>query len=98
MIQQDDDVLTRLAKIEALLAALVELKTVKEWYTTAEVAAILKKAEFTVREWCRLGRIHANKKASGRGTAGEWIISHEELVRIRNHGLLPDERPYRHVN
>ena len=96
MSQPSDEVLTRLAKIEAMLAILVDQKTVKDWYTPAEVAAIVGKAEFTVREWCRLGRVHAEKKASGRGVAGEWIISHDELTRLRNHGLLPEHRPYRH--
>lgn len=93
----NDELLARLAKIETLLASLVEQRTVKEWYSTAEVAAILGKAEFTVREWCRLGRVHAEKKKSGRGPASEWIVSHAELTRIRNEGLLPDPRPYRHV-
>ena len=79
-------------KIEALLAALVEQRAVKEWYSTAEVAGILGRAEFTVREWCRLGRVRAEKKKSGRGQASEWIISHAELTRIRNEGLLPEPR------
>jgi Helix-turn-helix domain len=91
------ELLSRLDKIESLLATLVEQKQVKEWYTTAEAAKLLDKAEFTVREWCRLGRIHAKKKKCGRGIAGEWIISHAELMRVKNEGLLPEPRPYRHV-
>ena len=97
MTPPTDDILTRLDKIEALLATLVEQRTVKDWYSTAEVAALLGKAEFTVREWCRLGRVDAEKKKSGRGPASEWIISHAELTRVRNEGLPPDPRPYRHV-
>jgi hypothetical protein len=97
MTPTNDELLARLANIETLLASLVEQRTVKEWYTTAEVAALLGKAEFTVREWCRLGRVHAQKKPAGRGVAGEWIVSHAELTRIRNEGLLPDPRPYRHI-
>lgn len=97
MTTSNDELLSRLAKIETLLASLVEQRAIKEWYSTAEVATLLGKAEFTVREWCRLGRVHAEKKKSGRGIAGEWIVSHGELTRIRNEGLLPDPRPYRHV-
>lgn len=89
MTLPSEDVLVRLARIESLLASLVEQKTVKEWYTTAEVAAIMERAEFTVREWCRLGRVRAVKKKSGRGPASEWIVSHEELTRVRNEGLRP---------
>ena len=87
----------RLDQIEALLTTLVAQRTLKEWYSTAEVAELLNKAEFTVREWCRLGRVQAQKKPSGRGVAGEWIISQEELQRIRNEGLLPLKNPYKHV-
>lgn len=97
MTTSNDELLSRLIKIETLLASLVEQRTIKEWYSTAEVATILGKAEFTVREWCRLGRVHAEKKKSGRGVASEWILSHAELTRVRNEGLLPDPRPYRYV-
>jgi len=84
-----DDVMTRLAKIEAMLTLLVQQKTVKDWYTTAEVAQMVAKSEYTVREWCRLGRIHASKRQYARGAYPEWRISHEELIRIQNEGLLP---------
>jgi hypothetical protein len=33
--------------------------------------------------------VYASKRACGRGHAKEWIISHEELTRIQNEGLLP---------
>jgi hypothetical protein len=79
----------RLARIEEALAALVTARTRKEFYSTSELAEILGKAEFTVREWCRLGRVHALKRSTGRGRSQEWMISDDELTRIRNEGLLP---------
>ena len=93
----DLDLAERLERIETLLQSLLKERTIKEWYTTAEVAKLLSKAEFTVREWCRLGRVGAQKKKCGRGVASEWIISHEELVRVQNQGLLLEANPYRHV-
>lgn len=96
-MQLGDELMTRLANIEAMLEALVSQKAIKEWYSTAEIAAILGKAEFTVREWCRLGRIKAAKKKCGRGIASEWMISHDELCRVRNEGLQPNPNAYRHV-
>ncbi len=88
----NDDLVARLERIEALLTTLVGQRAAKEWYSTAEVAAALGRAEFTVREWCRLGRVLARKKKSGRGPTSEWIIGHAELTRVRNEGLLPDPR------
>jgi excisionase family DNA binding protein len=82
-------VLERLERIEVALGALLQQKCVKEWYTTTEVAELLKRADYTVREWCRQGRIRARKKPCGRGKGGEWLISHEELLRLQNEGLLP---------
>lgn len=79
----------RLSAIEAALDVLVHQKTVKEWYSTAEVAELLNKAEFTVREWCRLRRINAEKRNSGRGPYAAWVISHVELQRLQREGLLP---------
>jgi hypothetical protein len=86
---QIDEVLQRLDRIESALAELLLQKTIKEWYSTSEMARILDRAEYTVREWCRQGRIQAKKKACGRGKAGEWLVSHEELMRLKNEGLLP---------
>jgi hypothetical protein len=77
----------RLARIETLLGELFRQRAVKDRYTTGEAAQPLGRAEFTVREWCRLGQVNASKRACGRGQ--EWAISHAELERIRNKGLLP---------
>jgi hypothetical protein len=85
--------LLRLDRIEATLAALVERQAVKDWYSTEEVARLLGKAEFTVREWCRLGRVRAEKKGSGRGKYQAWVLSHQELLRVQREGLLPLSRP-----
>lgn len=79
----------RLDRIEAMMERLLQQRTVKDWYAVAEAAEILGKAEFTIREWCRLGRIRAQKRPCGRGRSREWMIAHAELVRIQNEGLLP---------
>jgi hypothetical protein len=79
-----DSLAQRLDRIEATLNALVDRQMVRDWYTTEEVAQILGRAEFTVREWCRLGRIKAEKKGSGRGKHQAWVIAHDELPIKRN--------------
>jgi hypothetical protein len=83
----------RLDRIETLLTCLVERETVKDWYATDEFARIVGKAEFTVREWCRRGRVKAEKRMSGRGAFAAWVISHQELSRYQREGLLPYRRP-----
>ena len=84
---------SRLIGMEALLSEIHLLlsnqQVEKDWYTVREVAEILDRSEFTVREWARLHRILADKRACGRGNSKEWIISSEELRRIQNEGLLP---------
>ena len=84
------------ARLQVIEAAVMEIKEFildqrpqKDWYSVAEVAKALGKAEWTVREWCRLGRVYASKRDCGRGNAKEWIIAREELERIDNEGLLP---------
>jgi Helix-turn-helix domain len=79
----------RLSRIENLLAELVGRQRVKDWYSTSEVGDILGKSEYTVREWCRQHRVRAGKRACGRGRAKEWIVSHDELTRLKNEGLRP---------
>ncbi len=76
-------------RITELRDLVVEQRSFKDRYSTAEAARVVKRSEFTVREWCRLGRIRAEKRQCGRGRSQEWMIDHEEMTRIRNEGLLP---------
>lgn len=85
-----DAILERLDRIEKALDTLIELRRVKDYYSTDEVAELLGKAGFTVREWARRGRIKAQKRRSGRGKYQSWVISHEEVNRIQREGLLPE--------
>jgi len=82
----------RLIRIEAMLSQLVERQAVKEFYSVEEFARIVGREAFTCREYCRLGRIHALKKSSGRGKHASWVIPHTELLRFQREGLLPDKR------
>jgi hypothetical protein len=86
----NDEILeARLGRMEALLAALVARETIKDFYDIEEFAQLVGKAEFTCREWCRLGRIRGQKRQSGRGAHPAWVVSHQELERYRRDGLLP---------
>jgi hypothetical protein len=63
----------------------------KEFYLVEEFAEMVKRAPYTVREWCRLGRLRA-KKGRYSGSHEPWRIPHDELVRYQNEGLLPEPR------
>lgn len=89
LIGRIDQLAGRLERIESVLVDLLRRRPAKEWYGTAELAELLGKAEFTVREWCRLGRVHAEKRACGRGRTREWMVSHAEYLRLQGEGLLP---------
>jgi hypothetical protein len=83
-----EPVLERLAKLEAMLGDVLRARAAKDWYSVEEVAQVLGRARFTVREWCRLGRVRCRKKNTGRGKHQEWVLSHEEVLRIQREGLL----------
>ena len=83
----DTELAARLERIERMLGALVERQTARDWYTTEEFARMVGKSEFTVREWCRLGRIHGVKRRSGRGAFASWVVAHDELLRYQRDGL-----------
>jgi hypothetical protein len=83
----------RLERIEAMLAALVEGQQGREWYTTRQFGQAVGKSEFTIREYCRLGRLKAEKRQSGRGAYPQWVLSHAELLRFQREGLLAVQRP-----
>jgi transposase len=86
--QEVQTLATRLDRIEETLRLLIQQRVVQKYYSTNDIAKILGKAEFTVREWCRNGRIRAEKRPCGRGNSKEWMISSEELERIKAQGLL----------
>jgi hypothetical protein len=79
----------KLDRIEAMIAVLLDRDRVREWYSVEEFSRIVERAEFTCREWCRHGRIKAEKKESGRGAHAAWVISHAELLRYQHEGLRP---------
>lgn len=88
-----DVLIQKVDRIESLIAALAEqlpaTSSAKEYYSTAEFAEKVGRAEYTCRQWCLNERINAIKAAAGRGQFGEWLIGHTELVRYTNEGLLP---------
>jgi excisionase family DNA binding protein len=84
MLIQMNEVLRRLEELQTSLVVLVTQPAAKAWYTTGEVAQILGKSDYTVREYCRKGQVRAEKSANGR----DWLISHDELMRLRNHGSM----------
>ncbi|MBX9580266.1 MAG: hypothetical protein K2X87_08150 [Gemmataceae bacterium] len=89
LVGRIEQLVGRLDRIESVLLTLARPQPTREWYGTAELSEILGKAEWTCREWCRLGRVRAEKRACGRGRAREWMVSHAELLRYQAEGLLP---------
>jgi excisionase family DNA binding protein len=90
----------RLSGIEILLAQILEFlaapKVPRERYTVEEVAEMLDKSPYTVREWCREGRINATKRPERRGGAELWNISAAEVARYKDEGLMTPD-PYRNT-
>src|SRR6476659_5045475 len=76
----------RLDRIKELLQLPVQQKIVKDWYTTAEIAEILPRAEWTVREWCRLLPAELDKGNRGRALPiapefPEFLLATQEAER-----------------
>lgn len=85
-----NEVIYRLGRLEKLVTdAINQQAPSKEFYTVEEFGKLVDSSPYTVREHCRLGRLNATKAQGGRGDKKEWRISHSELIRYRNHGLLP---------
>ncbi len=60
----------------------------KAWYTTDELAVLMDRKPWTVRQWCLNGRVRATKRA---GT-DRWVVARPEVERLMNEGLLPPAR------
>jgi excisionase family DNA binding protein len=92
--KDDRDSARRMYSIEERISALLDRmearlddSLAKEAYSTDEAAKLLKRAPWTIRQWCNEGRARA-KKIRGRGRRGEWRIPHEELQRLQREGPL----------
>lgn len=79
------EILGLLRSLDERLGRLEETRPA-EFYTTEQAGKILGKSAWTVRRWCELGQIRAEKTLSGRGRRSEWRIGHTELERIRKEG------------
>jgi len=68
----------------AILKELLDGKSsVKDWYSTAEVAELMNISQYTVQQrWCNAGRITCEKDAE----SGKWRIPGEEFERLRRGG------------
>jgi Helix-turn-helix domain len=85
-----DQLLFKVNRLEELLRQVIKDQApAKDYYTVAEFAELVGLEKYTVREHCRLGRLRGEKTDCGRGNNPEWRISHAELIRYRNYGLLP---------
>jgi hypothetical protein len=89
MQAQLDDMRTMIFQIHGMLSS---PKEARAWYSVEEVAAMLKRSPYTVREWCRHGRIDAEKRSERRGGAEMWRISANEVARYRDEGFLPADQ------
>jgi hypothetical protein len=101
MSTESPDVLSILAglndKLDALHAELKDLRAERSavasgassrtTYSTKEVAVMVDRNEFTVRQWCLGGRIKAHK----RGRSGQWGVSASEVTRYLEEGFLPKQ-------
>jgi hypothetical protein len=89
MTEIEKQIIERLDRIERTLAE-QRPEPIKEWYTTAELAAALGKKPYTVQEkWCNAGRIECEKDRNGK-----WRIPGHEYRRLKNGGgLMPARAP-----
>lgn len=84
-----DELSEQIARLTAMLEDMRDRKPTKEFYGVAEVAEIVGRSPYQIREWCKSGRIKAQKRACGHGPHKEWAIPHDELTSYQSLGLRP---------
>jgi len=52
-LDSSTEVIAWLVRIESKLDAILSQKPHQDYYSTADIAQILGKSEYTIREWCR---------------------------------------------
>jgi hypothetical protein len=82
----------RFDRIERLLEQLVDRQAVRQWYSFDKFARLVGKAAFTVRRWCYLGRVRAERSMTRSGPPHVWAVGHDEHLRYQRARLLPASR------
>ncbi len=59
----------------------------REWFSPEEIGRMIGRTADCVRDWCRMGRIGARKRATGRGSYLAWEIHTDALAEYLDHGL-----------
>jgi hypothetical protein len=78
--------LSLIERIDSRLSKLEGAERPKDWYSPDEVATLLRRKPYTVREWARKGRIVSQKDEY----SGKRMIPANEVERLRSGGhLLP---------
>ena len=70
-------------EMQALQESVLRIQYQKDWYSTSEVADLMKVTRHTVQErWCNQGRIECEKDSQ----TGKWRIPGSEYDRLRKGG------------
>jgi excisionase family DNA binding protein len=80
-----DEIKAILIRLESNGLAPIDVMADRLWCTTDEAAPLLGLAEWTVRYYCRIKRIAAEKLSDG-----EWRISRKEINRYLDRGPAPE--------
>lgn len=67
------------------------LKQTRTHYTVKEFAKVTGWSEYQIREWCKEGKIQAEKTKERRGAHTCWRIPHEERIRLTRESALAHE-------
>ncbi len=71
------------SEIATLKQLLNDSDSLKDWYSTADVAELMNVSQYTVQErWCNCGRIRCEKDPE----SGKWRIPGTEFERLRRGG------------
>ncbi len=84
-----------LSALSSMVRQLLDRAIVKSHYSVEEFSGLVGKAEYTVRQWCNLGRINAEKSMTQSGSTTRWVISRAEYERYSREGLMPLQKPVR---